>query len=71
MINKNPNSFAGDFAKLHGPSVCSTGWRVENANRAFEVAVSRGAKPALKTDYMRNGKKVPAIVGVGESGGCS
>lgn len=67
LINKNPNSFAADFAKLHGPSVCSTGWRVENADRAFEVAVSRGAKPALKTDYIRNGKKVPAIVGVGES----
>ena len=67
LINKNPKSFAADFAKLHGPSVCSTGWRVENAELAFTVAVSRGAKPALKTDYMRNGKKVPAIVGVGES----
>jgi 4-hydroxyphenylpyruvate dioxygenase len=67
LVNKNPKSFAADFAKLHGPSVCSTGWRVENAEQAFKVAVSRGAKPALKTDYLRNGKKVPAIVGVGDS----
>lgn len=67
LLNKNPKSFAADFAKLHGPSVCSTGWRVENAEQAFKVAVSRGATPALKTDYLRNGKKVPAIVGVGES----
>lgn len=67
IINRDPNSFAASFAKLHGPCACATGWRVENAEKAFEVAVARGAKPAKHSDYMRNGKKVPAIMGVGDS----
>ncbi|MCX6119451.1 MAG: VOC family protein, partial [Proteobacteria bacterium] len=67
ILNGQPDSFATDFSKLHGPCVSATGWRVENAQKAFEVAVSRGAKPAPKSDYFRNGKAVPAIVGVGDS----
>jgi 4-hydroxyphenylpyruvate dioxygenase len=67
IINRDPNSFAASFAKLHGPCACATGWRVENAEKAFEVAVARGAKPAKHSDYMRNGRKVPAIMGVGDS----
>ena len=67
IVNKDPTSFAASFAKAHGPCACATGWRVENAEKAFEIAVSRGAKPATKSDYTRNGKKVPAIMGVGDS----
>ena len=67
LVNKDPNSFAASFSKLHGPCACATGWRVENAQKAFEIAVSRGAKPALKSDYVRDGVKVPAILGVGDS----
>lgn len=67
IINRDPHSFAASFSKLHGPCACATGWRVENAEKAFEIAVSRGAKPAKQSDYMRHGKKVPAIMGVGES----
>lgn len=67
LVNKDPNSFAASFMKLHGPCVAATGWRVENAEKAFEIAVKRGAKPASKSDYSRNGKKVPAIMGVGDS----
>lgn len=67
LVNRDPNSFAASFAKLHGPSACATGWRVENAEKAFEIAISRGAKAAPQADYTRNGKKVPAILGVGES----
>ncbi len=67
LLNTDPQSFAQSFAKLHGPSVSSTGWRVENAQKSFEIAISRGAKAAPKTDYMRHGMKVPALVGVGDS----
>lgn len=67
LVNQEPGSFAEDFRKLHGPCASSTGWRVENAQKAYEVAVARGAKPAPKSDYMRNGQKVPAILGVGDS----
>lgn len=67
IVNKDPNSFAASFVKAHGPCACATGWRVENAERAFQVAIARGAKPATGGDYERNGKKVPAILGVGNS----
>ena len=67
IISQEPNSFASSFIALHGPCACATGWRVENAEEAFQVAVARGAKPATQTDYQRNGKKVPAILGVGNS----
>lgn len=67
IVNSEPDTFAASFIKLHGPCASATGWRVEDAQRAFNVAVARGAKPAPHTDYERNGKKVPAILGVGDS----
>jgi 4-hydroxyphenylpyruvate dioxygenase len=67
LVNKDPNSFAASFSKLHGPCASATGWRVVDAQKAFEIAVARGAKPAQVSDYMRNGAKVPAIMGVGDS----
>lgn len=67
IINKDAGSFAASFASEHGPCACSTGWRVENAEQSFEIALKRGAKPAPKSDYMRNGKPLPALMGVGGS----
>ena len=62
IINDDPNSASMDFSKIHGPCASSTGWRVENAEEAFRVAVERGAKAAKKKDY-----PMPAIEGVGGS----
>ncbi|MBT3586567.1 MAG: 4-hydroxyphenylpyruvate dioxygenase [Halobacteriovoraceae bacterium] len=62
LLNRHPFSFAHDFYKSHGPSICSMGWRVKNANKAFKMAIQRGAKAAVKTDYDR-----PAIYGIGNS----
>lgn len=67
IVNREPGSFAESFRKIHGPSACATGWRVENAQQAYDTAISRGAKPAEKSDFMRNGKKLPGILGVGDS----
>ncbi|MCX6123781.1 MAG: 4-hydroxyphenylpyruvate dioxygenase, partial [Proteobacteria bacterium] len=67
LVNTQSDSFSDDFRKLHGPCASATGWRVQDAEYAYETAVARGAKPALKSDYFRHGKKVPAIQGVGES----
>ena len=54
-------SFAEDFQKSHGPSICATGFRVKNAKEAFDVAVERGAKP------YEGESKYPAIYGIGDS----
>ena len=67
LVNKQSKSFANEFMNLHGPCACATGWRVADAQKAFEVAIARGAKPAPHTDYVRSGKKIPAILGVGDS----
>jgi 4-hydroxyphenylpyruvate dioxygenase len=63
FLNREPDSHAARFGQLHGPAICSMGWRVKNAKIAFELAVSRGARPALQSDF----PEWPAIYGIGES----
>lgn len=65
FINKEKKGFNASFAELHGPSICSTGFRALDAKTAFEVAVSRGAKPF--TDEAQKTFPVPAIYGIGDS----
>lgn len=35
LLNKSKQGFSADFAKSHGPAICSMGWRVEDAEFAF------------------------------------
>lgn len=63
LLNRQHGSFAESFSRSHGPSLCSMGWRVENAERAFANAVARGARPYRgETPH-----GVPAIYGIGDS----
>ncbi|MEZ5871231.1 MAG: 4-hydroxyphenylpyruvate dioxygenase [Nitratireductor sp.] len=64
IINGEPQSFAGRFVREHGPCAPSMAWRVVDAQKAFEHAVSRGAEPYLEDDRTLN---VPAIRGIGGS----
>ena len=34
LINREPHSFAARFGELHGPSICSMGWRCKDAAQA-------------------------------------
>jgi len=63
LLNREPKSFAEGFQKQHGPSICSMGWRVKNAEHAFQLALSRGATPAVQADM----ETWPAIFGIGDS----
>lgn len=64
LLNTQPGSFAEAFHKGHGPSVCAMGWMVKNAQKAFEVAVSKGARPFEG----KNGSvPFPAVFGIGDS----
>jgi len=65
LLNSQPGNFAAKFASEHGPSICSTGFRVQDAKKAFEVAVERGAKPF--TDESQKSYPWPAIWGIGDS----
>ena len=64
VLNADPNSFAAKFVAEHGPCAPSMGWRVADAQHAFEQSVAKGAKP-----YEGSGKvlDVPAIEGIGGS----
>lgn len=64
LLNQNPGKFAAMFASQHGQSVCGFAFEVENAQKAFETAIQRGAtaiaEDLLDYDY-------PAVYGVGDS----
>lgn len=63
FVNLVSNSHASEFAKLHGPSVSAMGFRVKDANAAFEHAVALGARPYSGPNHYN----LPAIYGVGDS----
>ncbi len=65
LINREEDSFAADFRDAHGPSICSMGFRVEDASKAFDEAVERGARPA--TGDVASDFDFPAILGIGDS----
>src|ERR1044071_6214418 len=43
IVNAEPRSFAQNFARRHGPSVCAMAFRVKDAARAYRLLVERGA----------------------------
>ena len=66
IVNREPDSFAQSFARVHGPSVCAFAMRVKDAAKAFQRAVELGAKPFHgKVGPME--LNIPAIQGVGGS----
>ncbi len=66
VINKEPGTFAANFARDHGGSICATGFRVKDAKAALELAVANGAKQIdIKDDQASH--SFPAIYGIGGS----
>ncbi len=64
VINNEPGSHGRAFVQEHGPCAPAMGWRVVDAQHAFDHAVKNGAEP-----YIGAGKiiEVPAIMGIGGS----
>ncbi len=67
FVNHKKDSFSSEFEKKHGPCLSSMGWLVENAIEAQKIAVERGATAATHHDFFKDGKPVPAIMGIGGS----
>ena len=66
IVNAEPESFAQAFARLHGPSVCAIAFRVRDAAKAYQRALSLGARAvAGKVGPME--LNIPAIEGIGGS----
>ncbi len=66
VINAEPDSFAQQFAKLHGPCACAMAFRVKDARAALAHAVREGATvcPSNPGPMELN---IPAIEGIGGS----
>lgn len=67
ILNLEPGTFATQFAEVHGPSICSTGFKVLDAEQAFKTAVQRGAKPFNGTDVEKGATPFKAVYGIGDS----
>ncbi|MCB0377493.1 MAG: 4-hydroxyphenylpyruvate dioxygenase [Bdellovibrionales bacterium] len=65
LLNEEPGTFASEFTKTHGPCVCSTGFRVKDAKKAWQIAIDRGAKPF--EDESKKTLPWPTIYGIGDS----
>jgi 4-hydroxyphenylpyruvate dioxygenase len=66
LLNAEPHSHAMGFATEHGPGASAMGFRVKDANHAFEHALSKGAKAFEGEVFYGNDAPVPTIYGIGE-----
>jgi 4-hydroxyphenylpyruvate dioxygenase len=64
VVNREKNSYAQTFAERHGPSAPAMAFRVADARKAYERALSLGAKPA-RTQVGPMELNIPAIEGIG------
>jgi len=66
IINSEPDSFGQRFARLHGPSICAIGLRVQDAALAYRRALDLGAW-GFDSSSGPMELNIPAIKGVGDS----
>ncbi|HTE39910.1 MAG TPA: 4-hydroxyphenylpyruvate dioxygenase [Steroidobacteraceae bacterium] len=66
IINAEPDSFAQQFAREHGPSACAMAFRVRDAVAAFKRCVELGAR-AVPNHAGPMELNIPAIEGIGGS----
>ncbi|MCX7978247.1 MAG: 4-hydroxyphenylpyruvate dioxygenase [Bdellovibrionaceae bacterium] len=67
ILNTEPGSFAADFAAAHGPCICAMAFRVKDAMKAFDLAVSRGARAYTGPESKKTVTPFPAVYGIGDS----
>ena len=66
LVNEEPDSFAAEFARAHGPSACGFGIRVADGEGARAHALANGAEEIpVKADTLA--VKTPVISGIGGS----
>jgi 4-hydroxyphenylpyruvate dioxygenase len=66
IVNAEPQSFAQNFARRHGPSVCAMAFRVKDAAAAYAQLVGRGAW-GVESRPGPGELSIPAIKGIGDS----
>src|ERR1700691_3453334 len=66
LVNETPGTHGFGFVAAHGPCAPSMAFRVVDAKRAYERALSFGAEPADDAPTQKT-LDVPAIKGIGGS----
>jgi 4-hydroxyphenylpyruvate dioxygenase len=66
ILNAEPRSFAQNFARRHGPSVCAMAFRVRDAAAAYDKLLERGAW-GVESRPGPGELSIPAIKGIGDS----
>lgn len=66
ILNAEPGSSAMQFAAHHGLGACAMAFRVKDAQKAYQRAIEKGAKP-VKTKIGHGELDIPAIEGIGGS----
>ena len=66
IVNAEPASQAQEFAKQHGPSVCGMAFRVIDADKALQYALTQGGKQFVGNLGSME-LNIPAIYGIGQS----
>src|SRR5690242_10563236 len=66
IVNGEPRSFAQNFARRHGPSVCAMAFRVRDAAAAYDKLVQNGAW-GVEARPGPGELNIPAIKGIGDS----
>jgi len=64
IINYEPGTPADFYAQEHGSSACAMGFRVNNAAKAYDLAVKNGAEPVDVASGFSE-LRLPAIKGIG------
>jgi 4-hydroxyphenylpyruvate dioxygenase len=66
LINAEPDSFAQNFARIHGGSICAMAFRVKDAAFSYKRALELGAKPGPQSAGPME-LNIPSIEGIGGS----
>jgi len=64
VTNYEEHSPAGYFCREHGPSACGMGFRVKDAQKAYDELIKRGAEP-IRNHPGPMELSIPAIRGIG------
>ncbi len=67
LLNFEETGFAKNFAKLHGPSICSMGFRVKDKEKALATTIANGAREYTDTENKTFTTDYPSIYGIGDS----
>lgn len=67
LLDHAETGFERAFAEQHGHSVCAMGWRVKDAQAAYQEALKRGAKPFEAGKCGKPALTLPCVYGIGDS----